>query len=135
MADIEYPLLIERDSQYYAGRLVISAPKIQEGDKSKPTDKEPLATSESTDGSSIVTENASSNQKSIDFQELDVDSLETTQPRSVGVEQVGLHAMKQLGLIEELTRLGINGTMRAGIMGNLIGRMGHPDSVVQPRNG
>ena len=63
-----------------------------------------------------------------DFQEVDVDSLQMTQPRSVGVEHVGLHAASELGLIETLNDLGVNGVMQASILGSLIGRMGQPGS-------
>jgi len=48
--------------------------------------------------------------------------------RTVGVEHVALHALEQLGFVEKLTDLGINGVMRASILGNLIGRMAHPAS-------
>lgn len=127
---IECPVQIERAAQYYAGKLIASAPKLPEIDKSEQADKSVLASPDSSINSSIVNEVSSVKQTSTDFQEVDVNSLELTQPRSVGVEHVGLHAIKQLGLIEELTKLGINGTMRAGILGNLIGRMGHPDSEI-----
>jgi transposase len=69
-----------------------------------------------------------------DFQEVDIDSLEQSQPRSVGVENVALHALAQLGLVEKLTELGINGVMRAVILGNLIGRMAHPASEMATWN-
>lgn len=63
-----------------------------------------------------------------DYQEVDINSLQQTHPRSVGVEQVGLHVLSQLGLVERLAELGINGVMRAAILGNLIGRMAEPAS-------
>ena len=63
-----------------------------------------------------------------DFQELDIDSLQQTQPRSVGVEHVALHALSQLGLVKQFADLGINGVTRAAILGNLIGRMAQPAS-------
>lgn len=63
-----------------------------------------------------------------DFQEVDIDSLQQTQARSVGVEHVALHALSQLGLVKQLADLGINGVMRAAILGNLIGRMAQPAS-------
>src|SRR3989338_5885172 len=63
-----------------------------------------------------------------DYQERDINSLQQTHPRSVGVEQAGLHVLSQLGLVEKLTELGINGVMRAAILGNLIGRMAEPAS-------
>ena len=63
-----------------------------------------------------------------DYQEVDLDSLQQTQPRSVGVEHLGLHALAQLGLIQTFADLGINGAQRAAIIGNLIGRMAAPAS-------
>ena len=69
-----------------------------------------------------------------DFQEVDVDSLQMTQPRSVGVEHVGLHAMTELGLIETLSELGVNGVLQASIIGNVIGRMGQPGSEIATWN-
>ncbi|WP_291863792.1 IS1634 family transposase, partial [Accumulibacter sp.] len=41
---------------------------------------------------------------------------------------VGLHALTELGIIDQLGELGVNGVVRASIIGNLIGRMGHPGS-------
>ncbi|MDO8370269.1 MAG: hypothetical protein Q7S71_06180 [Candidatus Nitrotoga sp.] len=61
-----------------------------------------------------------------DYQEVGVNSLQLTQPRSVGVEHVGLHTLNQLGLVEKLSELGLNGAMRATIIGNLIGRLAKP---------
>ena len=63
-----------------------------------------------------------------DFQEVDVDSLQQTLPRSVGVEHVALHALGQLGLVDKLAELGVNGVMRAAILGNVVGRMAVPGS-------
>jgi hypothetical protein len=63
-----------------------------------------------------------------DIQSVDIDTLALTQPRSVGVEHVGLHAIAQLGLVDKLTTLGIPAVGRACILGNLIGRMAAPAS-------
>jgi hypothetical protein len=63
-----------------------------------------------------------------DLQTVDVDSLNFLQPRSVGVEQVGLWAMRQVGFVEHLVELGISGPLRAAILGSIIGRMAAPDS-------
>jgi transposase len=62
------------------------------------------------------------------YAEVDVDTLQLLQARSVGVEHLGLHALSQLGFIEKLTALGISGPMRAAIIGNIIGRMARPAS-------
>ena len=63
-----------------------------------------------------------------DIQSVDIDTLALTQPRSVGIEHVALHAIAQLGLVEKLTTLGIPAVGRACILGNLIGRMAAPAS-------
>ena len=63
-----------------------------------------------------------------DIQSVDIDSLELSQPRSVGVEHVALHAIAQLGLVEKLTALGLSAVACACILGNLIGRMAAPAS-------
>ena len=46
----------------------------------------------------------------------------------MGVEHVALHALGQLGLVDKLAELGINGVQRAAILGNVIGRMAVPGS-------
>ncbi|MGF1613380.1 MAG: hypothetical protein ACFCVA_05535 [Gammaproteobacteria bacterium] len=63
-----------------------------------------------------------------DFQAVDVNSLEFVRPRSVGVEQVGLETLRQLGLSAKLEQLGFNGPQRAAAMGTLIARMAAPGS-------
>ena len=91
---------IEAAAQRYAGQLVMSAPTIER------TAAAPAP----------------------DFREIDVDSVEDRQPRSVGVEHVGLAAMNQLGFVEKLRELGLNGASRAAVIGNVIGRMAKPAS-------
>jgi hypothetical protein len=65
------------------------------------------------------------------YHEVDCDSLQTTRPRSIGVEHVGLHAMTQLGLIDKLAELGIPQGLRLAAIGNVIARMAHPASERQ----
>ena len=62
------------------------------------------------------------------FVEIDVASLELVQPRSVGVEQVGLHALAQLQFEPLLQSLGINSITRSMIIAQVIGRMAAPGS-------
>lgn len=69
-----------------------------------------------------------------DFQEVDINTLEQIKPRSIGVESVGLHAMSELGFVDKLTELGVNGVMRAAIIGNVIGRMAKPASELSTWN-
>lgn len=103
---------IERAAQRYVGQLITRAPK-QSG---------------SEDNSAMVASSALPESSPADYQEVDIHSLQLTQPRSVGIEHIGLHALTQLGLIEKLAELGINGAMRAAIIGNIIGRMAYPAS-------
>lgn len=63
-----------------------------------------------------------------DFQSLDINSLELFKPRSVGAEHVSLEALKELGLPELLTAVGLNGRQRAAALGNIVGRMCEPRS-------
>ena len=63
-----------------------------------------------------------------DIQPVDVDSLRLVRPRSVGVEQVGLWALKQLGLPALLAELGVNGALRTAATGAVVGRLAQPAS-------
>jgi len=103
---------IERAAQRYVGQLIARAPKQPDA----------------TDSSGMMTSSSLSESSPVDYQEVDIHSLQLTQPRSVGVEHIGLHALTKLGLIEKLAELGINGAMRAAIIGNIIGRMAYPAS-------
>jgi len=62
------------------------------------------------------------------FAEVDPDSLELIQPRSIGVEHVALAAMRELAFEPLLSSLNINGVMRTAIMGSIIARMAAPGS-------
>ena len=62
------------------------------------------------------------------FVEVDVHSLELTQPRSVGVEHVGLAALAQLEFEPLLASLGINAVTRAMILAQVVARMAAPAS-------
>lgn len=63
-----------------------------------------------------------------EFVEVDVASLELVQPRSVGVEHVGLHTLAQLELDPLLASLGVNAVTRAMILAQVVGRMAAPGS-------
>jgi len=118
---------IERAAQRYVGQLITRAEPLPADDGSETSS---LASSSSAHAS-VGTDKADKATPAStvpDIQEVDVDSLQLTQPRTVGVEHVALHAIAQLGLTEKLTALGVNGVQRAAILGNLIGRMAHPTS-------
>lgn len=111
---------IERAAQRYYGQLIAGAPVVSEAASEASAVGAPAK---------AVTES-----RAPDYQEVDIDSLTQTQPRSVGVEHVALFALSQLGFVEKLTELGVNGVMRAAILGNLIGRMAHPASELATWN-
>ena len=79
---------IERAAQRYAAAIVARAP---------------ILAPESAAGAPAVADPATAQRN---FAEVDVDSLQLIQPRSVGVEHLGLHALSQLGLIDKLRELG-----------------------------
>ena len=120
--DIDCSVLVERAAQRYAGLLVARAKEHTAHPPEYPMADQAASTAPTTP--------VSDNQYHRDFQEVDVNSLQQTQPRSVGVEHLGLNAMAQLGLIEKLEELDINGVTRSAIIGNLIGRMAHPASEI-----
>jgi hypothetical protein len=62
------------------------------------------------------------------YQEVDLDSLELVDPRSVGVEQAALSAMRHCGLEDKLSALGLNRAQIAAAVGNIVARMAQPCS-------
>jgi len=104
---------VEQAAQRYAGLLITRAPQTEH---------------KADSGTAAHVNAAVSPPGTNDYQEVDINSLQLTQPRQVGVEHVGLHALTQLGLIDKLAELGINGVMRATLVGNIIGRMAKPAS-------
>ena len=62
------------------------------------------------------------------YQEVDLDSLDFVRPRSVGVEHAALSVMRQCGLEDKLSALGLNRPQIAAAVGNIVGRMAQPGS-------
>jgi len=62
------------------------------------------------------------------FEAVDIGSVELVRPRRVGLEQLALHAVKQLSLDDKLRALGFNQRQVAAALGNIIGRMVAPAS-------
>lgn len=122
LVDIPCPDAIERAAQRYAGQLLVRALPAAAIVGSNPPD---VGAGAGAVASPVAVP---------DFQEVDIDSLQQSQPRSVGVEHVALHALAQLGFVDKLTELGINGVNRAAILGNVIGRMAAPASELATWN-
>lgn len=64
----------------------------------------------------------------VSYAKVDIASLELVRPRSIGVEHVGLEALRLLGLPEILAGAGFNGLQQAAALGSIIGRMAEPGS-------
>ena len=98
--------VIETLAQRYAARLVAAAPSI----------------TSAPEGTAV------------EFQEVDINSLELVRPRSVGVEHVGLAALSWLGVSDILESVGMNAGQRACALGSIIGRMACPGSELATWN-
>ena len=62
------------------------------------------------------------------FYSIDIESLETSRPRSVSIEHVAYETVKEIGLAQKLTELGFSHSQRYAAIGTIIGRMAHPGS-------
>lgn len=65
---------------------------------------------------------------SVDYQEIDLDTIQMSRPRSVGSEHVALEALQSLELDKKLEQLGFNGPQTAAAIGTIIGRSCQPGS-------
>jgi transposase len=65
---------------------------------------------------------------SIDYREVNLDSIEMSRPRSVGREHVTLEALRFLELDKKLEDLGFNGPQVAAAIGTIVGRACQPGS-------
>ena len=63
-----------------------------------------------------------------EWHHVDVNSMKTIRPRTVGVEHAGLWAMEQLGLPELFEKLEMTGGQRHAATGSIIGRLAEPAS-------
>lgn len=117
------PDVIEKEAQRYAGRLMARTPAAE----AAPAVDAPAA---AADAPYLAAEAAPAFPcfQAGDFREVDINSQQLLLPRSVGVEHVGLHAMERMGFVGKLTELGVNGKIRAAIIGSVIGRMANPAS-------
>lgn len=112
LLSLHCPASIERMAQRYVGLLIARAPLVDD----------------TASGAGHPADAAAAPRPAPDYQEVDIDSLQQSQARSVGVEHVGLQVLEQLGFVDKLSQLGVNGVMRGAILGNVIGRMACPGS-------
>jgi transposase len=71
---------------------------------------------------------ATGNEETSHYEEVDVLSLQQIKPRSVGAEHVSLEALKELQIPQILEEAGFNKRQQAEAIGNIIGRMCAPRS-------
>jgi len=62
------------------------------------------------------------------IESVDIDSLELIRPRRVGIEQLALYAMEQVGLQDKLVELGFNRHQLSAAVGDIVARMALPTS-------
>lgn len=120
MMEIECSANIEREAQHCVAKL-ISRPANA---VVLPGDSQPSSGSEQTPFTELI----------VDYQEVDLNSLKQSMPRSAGVEHVGLCALSELGFIKILDEIGIVGPMQSSIVANVIGRMAKPASELSTWN-
>ncbi len=108
----ELPAHAERKAQHLLARLVVREAEL----------------SVSQPDTTTANAKISADKVQGDIHSLDVDSLKLVQPRSVGVEQLGLWAMQQLNFVPFLEELGLSGPQRAAMIGLIVGRMAAPAS-------
>ncbi|MHB1290847.1 MAG: hypothetical protein ACYCY5_01470 [Sulfuricella sp.] len=97
LVELAVPETVERLAQRYAAQLVVRA-------------SQPPVVAPGGEGASATVATPPA------FAEVDPDSLQLVQPRSVGVEHVALSAMQALDFEPLLASLGINGVMRTSII-------------------
>ena len=117
-----WPLLCRRLDQILSGQL----PLLPEASTQLEEEAQRMA-ERLLEGEADVT-GTGGEASSEDLQTVEVDSVELTRPRSVGVEQVGCWALEQLGLGDLLAELGLNAPMRAAAVGAIVGRLARPGS-------
>jgi transposase len=122
---IEWPVAVDKAAQRIAAQLIAQRAIVSQAplaEEAQSTSVESVAPAESLAAAAV------------DLQTVDVDSLELTRPRTVGVEQLGLWAMQQLNFLDLLAHLGINGAHIAAIVGAIIGRMAGVGSELATHN-
>ena len=108
-----YPAAVETVAQLLASQLLTRA--------ATPVEDAVSASTAATTNTNTIPANA-------DFLTVNINSIVDSDPRSIGVEHVGLHALAQLELEPLLASLNIPKTTRAMIASQLIARMAAPDS-------
>ena len=135
MLDTTLPEEVQVFAQRFAAQIIARTPAVPSpGPVSAapaapvaPASAQPLASPRNGPGGSTYGA-ASEVGEQARYQEVDLDSLELVDPRSVGVEHAALSAMRQCGLQDKLSELGLNRPQIAAAVGNIVARMAQPGS-------
>lgn len=76
----------------------------------------------------IAKQQDESSDNSLDYREIDIDSIEMSRSRNIGCEHVTLEALRLLELDTKLYELGFTGPQAALAIGTIVGRACHPAS-------
>lgn len=123
------PEEVQAFAQRFAAQIIArkpTVPSLGSASAAPAAPTEPLANPRSTQ--SGPTHPASEVGQQARYQEVDLDSLELVDPRSVGVEHAALSAIRQCGLEDKLSELGLNRPQIAAAVGNIVARMAQPCS-------
>jgi len=125
MLDAALPEHVQAFAQRFAAQIIARKPAVPSlGSPAPVRAKTPAAAAANNPSSSPISPAGDLAR----YQEVDLDSLELVDPRSVGVEQAALSAMRQCGLEDKLKQLGLNRPQIAAALGNIVGRMAQPGS-------
>ena len=135
MLDTTLPEEVQVFAQRFAAQIIARTPAVPSpGPVSAapaapvaPASAQPLASPRNGPGGSTYGA-ASEVGEQARYQEIDLDSLELVDPRSVGVEHAALSAMRQCGFQDKLSELGLNRPQIAAAVGNIVARMAQPGS-------
>lgn len=113
----QWPTLCHRIHTLLHGQCEIFNPEL-------PTDLEAEAQRITT----LLRAKCNNKKRTRDWQTVDINSLNTIHPRHVGVEHVGLWALKKLGIPALLNECGFSPNVQQTAIGSIIGRLAKPGS-------
>ncbi len=106
LVPVDCPTAVEREAQYIVTQLLVRQAPRESGDEAK---------------------------AAVDVQAVDVDSLDMLNPRTVGVEALGLWAMEQIDLPELFQSLGLSGPLRSAALASITSTGSAQESGAWPR--
>ena len=128
MLEAALPEEVQAFAQRFAAQIIARKPAVPSLGAPTPVRAAAAGATSATGPASSHAAPTSTPSDAARYQEVDLDSLELVDPRSVGVEHAALSAMRQCGLEDKLSELGLNRPQIAAALGNIVGRMAQPGS-------